>query len=129
MTISAPLTKQIEIEARREKLIDIAHNLPPCEKGYCPEDKLKHFKIRVSAESLFPIISQLKTYSLNIALLDIQAGFAIASILTPQAIALAALARVPPVNAIISSIYPLLIYAFLGSSKNLSIGPEGIVFY
>lgn len=113
---------------RKEMLLDVQGKLPPCEKGYCPEDKLSRFSIGLSAESVFPIITQLKNYTISIALLDIQAGFAVAAILAPQAIALAGLAGVAPVNGIISSIYPLLIYACLGSSKNLSIGPEGIYF-
>jgi sulfate permease, SulP family len=48
----------------------------------------------------------------------------VASILTPSAIALSGLADVSPIRGVISAIYPLIIYALLGASKNLSVGPE-----
>jgi len=46
--------------------------------------------------------------------------------LIPQAIAYAYLAGMPPIYGLYSSLIPLIIYAFLGTSRHLSIGPVAI---
>lgn len=57
---------------------------------------------------------------------DLVAAFTLAVMLIPQGIAYAMLAGVPPVMGLYASTIPLFIYAFLGSSKHLSIGPVAI---
>ena len=44
----------------------------------------------------------------------------------PQAIAYAFLAGIPPIYGLYSSLIPLLVYAFLGTSQHLSIGPVAV---
>jgi MFS superfamily sulfate permease-like transporter len=77
-------------------------------------------------KSWFPIAAQLSTYSLKLAMADVGAGLCIAFVLLPQAIAYSGLANVDPIRALVSSVYPLIIYALLGASQFLSVGPEAV---
>ena len=52
------------------------------------------------------------------------AGVSVAAYLVPQALAYAALAGLNPVVGLWAALPPLLIYAFLGTSRQLSVGPE-----
>lgn len=58
---------------------------------------------------------------------DLIAGFIVATVLVPQAMAYALLAGLPPVTGLYASILPVLIYAFLGSSNYLAMGPVALV--
>lgn len=58
---------------------------------------------------------------------DLIAGFVVATVLVPQAMAYALLAGMPPVTGLYASILPVLIYALLGSSNYLAIGPVALV--
>lgn len=57
---------------------------------------------------------------------DITAGIVVAIMLVPQSLAYAMLAGVPPQMGIFASIVPLLVYAFLGSSMTLAVGPVAV---
>ncbi|KAI8903084.1 sulfate transporter family-domain-containing protein, partial [Gorgonomyces haynaldii] len=74
----------------------------------------------------FPIVSQLQGYTAKDFAADCQAGLTIAFILLPQAIAFSSLAGVSTIRALVSAVYPLIIYGLLGASKNLSVGPEAV---
>lgn len=56
---------------------------------------------------------------------DLLAAISVSVIMVPQAIAYASLLHLPPVNGLYTSFWPLVVYAFLGTSRQLSIGPEG----
>lgn len=58
---------------------------------------------------------------------DLMAGLIVAVMLVPQGMAYALLAGLPPVIGLYASTIPLLIYAFLGSSRQLAVGPVAIV--
>lgn len=58
---------------------------------------------------------------------DLQAGLTVSVLLVPQAMAYALLAGFPPVYGLYASVVPLLIYALLGSSPHLSVGPTALV--
>ncbi|BCE01555.1 SulP family inorganic anion transporter [Marinicellulosiphila megalodicopiae] len=58
---------------------------------------------------------------------DVIAGFTIAVMLVPQAMAYAMLAGLPPIIGLYASIVPLIIYAFIGSSHQLAVGPAAMV--
>lgn len=55
---------------------------------------------------------------------DMLGGVTVAAYLVPQVMAYAAVAGLPPVTGLWASTGPLLVYAVLGSSRRLSIGPE-----
>jgi high affinity sulfate transporter 1 len=55
---------------------------------------------------------------------DILAGVTVAAYLVPQVMAYAEVAGLPPVVGLWATIGPLAVYAVLGSSRQLSIGPE-----
>src|SRR5690606_1498869 len=55
---------------------------------------------------------------------DVLAGVTVAAYLVPQVMAYAEVAGLPPVVGLWAVVGPLLVYAVLGSSRQLSIGPE-----
>jgi high affinity sulfate transporter 1 len=55
---------------------------------------------------------------------DAPAGLAVAAYLVPQCMAYAALAGLPAVNGLWAALAALVLYAFLGTSSRLSVGPE-----
>jgi high affinity sulfate transporter 1 len=55
---------------------------------------------------------------------DLIAGVTVAAYLVPQVMAYAVVAGLPPVAGLWTALAPLLIYALLGSSRSLSMGPE-----
>ena len=55
---------------------------------------------------------------------DVLGGLTVSAYLVPQALAYATLAGLAPVAGLRAALPPLVIYAFLGSSRQLSIGPE-----
>ncbi len=54
---------------------------------------------------------------------DIVAGLTVGIILIPQGMAYAMIAGLPPVYGLYASIFPVLVYAFLGTSRQIAVGP------
>ncbi len=74
----------------------------------------------------FPISVWLQSYTKDDLNGDVFAGIITAILLVPQGIAYAMLAGLPPQVGLYASILPPVIYAFLGTSKTLSVGPVSI---
>ncbi|MGW4965146.1 SulP family inorganic anion transporter [Nonomuraea sp. NPDC004186] len=55
---------------------------------------------------------------------DLLAGLTVAAYLVPQVMAYATVAGLPPVTGLWAILAPLALYALLGSSRQLSVGPE-----
>jgi high affinity sulfate transporter 1 len=55
---------------------------------------------------------------------DLAAGLTVTAYLVPQVMAYAAIAGLPPVTGLWAILPSLVIYAFLGTSRQLSVGPE-----
>ena len=55
---------------------------------------------------------------------DVVAGLTVAAYLVPQVMAYATVAGLPPVVGLWASLLPLAVYAVLGTSRQLSVGPE-----
>jgi len=73
-----------------------------------------------------PIIAWLKSYTRQAFTDDLFAGVITAIVLVPQAIAYAILAGLPPELGLYASILPPIVYAVLGTSRTLSVGPVSI---
>lgn len=58
---------------------------------------------------------------------DLSAGLIVAIMLIPQGMAYAMLAGLPPVMGLYASTIPLIIYALLGTSRQLAVGPVAMV--
>ena len=55
---------------------------------------------------------------------DLIAGLTVGAMLVPQAMAYANLAGLPAVSGLYAAVLPMLVYAVLGSSRQLMVGPE-----
>jgi SulP family sulfate permease len=75
---------------------------------------------------LFPIVEWLRSYTRQEFNSDLFAGVITAILLVPQGIAYAILAGLPPQLGLYASILPPLLYALLGTSRTLSVGPVSI---
>ncbi|KAK1281883.1 putative sulfate transporter 3.4 [Acorus calamus] len=100
---------------------------------FFPDDPLHQFKgqtcfwkIVLAIQYLFPIFQWGPDYSLNLLKSDVISGLTIASLAIPQGISYAKLANLPPIIGLYSSFVPPLVYAILGSSRDLAVGPVSI---
>jgi SulP family sulfate permease len=83
-----------------------------------------HYESRLT--QLFPIVGWLKSYTRQEFNSDLFAGVITAILLVPQGIAYAILAGLPPQLGLYASILPPVLYALLGTSRTLSVGPVSI---
>lgn len=74
--------------------------------------------------SYFPLVGDLKTYQMKWLPRDLIAGLSVAAVQVPTAIAYAQLAGFSPEIGLYSSILPVIVYGFLGSSRQLVVGPD-----
>ncbi|KAK4779463.1 hypothetical protein SAY87_015569 [Trapa incisa] len=98
-----------------------------------PDDPLRQFKgqpcgrkLFLAAQYIFPILQWGPHYNLGLFKSDIVSGLTIASLAIPQGISYAKLANLPPIVGLYSSFVPPMIYAVLGSSRDLAVGPVSI---
>ncbi len=75
-------------------------------------------------DRLLPGIGQFRRYQRSWLRGDVLAGFTVAAYLVPQVMAYAEVAGLPPVSGLWAILGPLAVYAVLGTSRQLSIGPE-----
>lgn len=76
------------------------------------------------ASQLLPGLARFRRYERSWLRYDVLAGVTVAAYLIPQVMAYAEVAGLPPVVGLWAIVGPLLVYAVLGSSRQLSIGPE-----
>ena len=76
---------------------------------------------------ILPIAEWLPDYTKKDFKGDLIAGLTVAIMLIPQGMAYALLAGLPPIYGLYAGIVPLLLYAFFGSSRQLSVGPVALV--
>ena len=77
-------------------------------------------------EQVFPILRWAKHYSRDDLSSDTFAGIITAVLLVPQGIAYAMLAGLPPQAGLYASILPPMVYALMGTSRTLSVGPVSV---
>nr|GMD15470.1 sulfate transporter 3.1-like [Ipomoea batatas] len=98
-----------------------------------PDDPLRQFKnqsprrkLVLGLQYVFPILEWGSKYSLAYFKSDLIAGITIASLAIPQGISYAKLANLPPILGLYSSFIPPLIYAVMGSSRDLAVGTVAV---
>ena len=74
--------------------------------------------------SILPGLAQFRGYRREWLRADLLAGVTVAAYLVPQVMAYATVAGLPPVVGLWAALVPLAVYALLGSSRQLSVGPE-----
>jgi len=74
--------------------------------------------------SILPGLQQFRGYRREWLRGDVLAGVTVAAYLVPQVMAYATVAGLPPVVGLWAALAPLAVYALLGSSRQLSVGPE-----
>ena len=74
-----------------------------------------------------PLTAVVRGYSAETGRSDLVAGLTVAVMLVPQAMAYAALAGMPPETGLYASLLPVIVYALLGTSGQLAVGPVAIV--
>ncbi|PSS06364.1 Sulfate transporter 3.1 like [Actinidia chinensis var. chinensis] len=100
---------------------------------FFPDDPLRQFKNQPPSRKLvlglqyvFPILEWGPRYSLEFFKADVIAGITIASLAIPQGISYAKLANLPPILGLYSSFVPPLVYAMMGSSRDLAVGTVAV---
>ncbi|KAL5055726.1 hypothetical protein RYX36_036408 [Vicia faba] len=100
---------------------------------FFPDDPMRQFKgkspkikLILGAKYMFPILQWGSNYNVKLFKSDLVSGLTIASLAIPQGISYAKLANLPPIVGLYSSFVPPLIYAVLGSSRDLAVGPVSI---
>jgi high affinity sulfate transporter 1 len=76
------------------------------------------------AQRLLPVLGWLHTYRHEWLLPDILAGVAVWAVMVPEGMAYSAIVGVPPIMGLYSIIPPLIVYALLGTSRVLVVGPD-----
>ncbi|MEO1449020.1 MAG: solute carrier family 26 protein [Bacteroidota bacterium] len=76
---------------------------------------------------IFPILEWLPAYRRADLSGDIAAGLTVGVMLIPQGMAYAMLGGLPPIYGLYTATLPLIIYAIMGSSRHLAVGPMAIV--
>lgn len=88
---------------------DLGISMQPLQRGY---------------KRWFPGLSLIKTYKASWVHRDIFAGFVLATMLVPVGIAYAVASGLPGIYGLYATIVPLLVYALLGPSRILVLGPD-----
>ncbi|MGV6832269.1 MAG: SulP family inorganic anion transporter [bacterium] len=71
----------------------------------------------------FPIFSWLNGYKKSYISGDVSAGITVGIMLIPQGMAYAMIAGLPPVFGLYAALIPQVIYAIMGTSRQLAVGP------
>ncbi|MFA9480261.1 SulP family inorganic anion transporter [Phycisphaerales bacterium AB-hyl4] len=76
-----------------------------------------------------PSVGQLERYDRHQLRADLLAGVTVGVMLIPQGMAYALIAGVPPIYSLYASLVPLVVYALLGTSRHLAVGPVALVSF
>ncbi|KAF3436259.1 hypothetical protein FNV43_RR23351 [Rhamnella rubrinervis] len=100
---------------------------------FFPDDPLRQFKNQPASrrfilglQYFLPFLEWAPRYTLNFFKSDLIAGITIASLAIPQGISYAKLANLPPILGLYSSFVPPLVYALMGSSRDLAVGTVAV---
>lgn len=97
---------------------------------FFPDDPMRQFKgerrFVLFLQYVLPFLQWAPSYTCNLFKSDLVAGITIASLAIPQGISYAKLANLPPILGLYSSFVPPLVYAMMGSSKDLAVGTVAV---
>lgn len=111
-----------EISENNMSTIETIHEICPWLKHkLCSTVAMKNLKRRV------PILRWLPCYTIEDGLGDIMAGVTVGLTVIPQSMAYAGLAGLPPQYGLYGSFLGAFIYTFVGSCKDVPMGPTAIV--
>ena len=74
-----------------------------------------------------PLLNQVKHYDYSILRNDLLAGLTVGVMLIPQGMAYALIAGMPPIYGLYASLTPIIMYALLGTSRQLSVAPVAMM--
>lgn len=74
-------------------------------------------------KALFPILDWLPQYNKKHLSGDLSAGLTVGIMLIPQGMAYAMLAGLPPIYGLYAALVPQVVYALMGTSRQLGVGP------
>ncbi|MCB9300680.1 MAG: solute carrier family 26 protein [Lewinellaceae bacterium] len=78
-------------------------------------------------KQFLPILGWLPSYKSEQLKGDLSAGLTVGVMLIPQGMAYAMIAGLPPIYGLYASTIPLILYAILGTSRQLAVGPVAMV--
>jgi len=78
-------------------------------------------------KNFLPFLQWVKTYNSDDFKGDLSAGLTVGVMLIPQGMAYSMLAGLPPIYGLYASTLPLIVYALLGTSRQLAVGPVAMV--
>lgn len=81
----------------------------------------------VFLQKWFPSIQWIKEYKRTDLSGDISAGLTVGVMLIPQGMAYSMLAGLPPIYGLYAATLPLIVYALMGTSRQLAVGPVAMV--
>ncbi|XP_010261215.1 PREDICTED: sulfate transporter 1.3-like [Nelumbo nucifera] len=126
-----PYVHKVGVSPRQNLLKEFASTM---KETFFADDPLRPFKDQpgsrrfiLGLQAVFPILEWGRNYSLTKLKGDIIAGLTIASLCIPQDIGYSNLANLSPQYGLYSSFVPPLVYAFMGSSRDIAIGPVAVV--
>src|SRR5215475_10534301 len=76
------------------------------------------------AQRLLPVLGWLPAYRRAWLLPDILAGLAVWAVMVPEGMAYSSIVGVPPIMGLYTIVPPLIVYALLGTSRLLVVGPD-----
>jgi high affinity sulfate transporter 1 len=128
---TTPLVHKVNIPPDSGLVHDVTG---PIKEIFFYDESLRQFKNETGGKRAFlllkhvvPILDWLPRYKPRWFPADLIAGLTIASLAVPQDLAYAKLAGLKPIYGLYTSFVPPLIYAALGSSRHIAIGPVAVV--
>lgn len=127
---NAECARRVAIPPPQPFVKSLKYNL---KETFFPDDPLRQFKNQTTSRRFvlglkyfFPIFDWAPSYTLDFLKSDFIAGITIASLAIPQGISYAKLANLPPILGLYSSFIPPLVYAMMGSSRDLAVGTVAV---
>ncbi|KAJ6938725.1 sulfate transporter 3.1-like [Populus alba x Populus x berolinensis] len=121
---------RVAIPPPQSSVKSLKYNL---KETFFPDDPLRQFKNQTTSRRFvlglkyfFPIFDWAPSYTLDFLKSDFISGITIASLAIPQGISYAKLANLPPILGLYSSFIPPLVYAMMGSSRDLAVGTVAV---